>query len=333
MTDTPSNRRRPLRIDLHTHLAGVGTQGSGCWVSPHFQRRMTFRALRLLFRITDAQMRATVDQDWAARLAASVADSELDHAVALGFDGVYDADGRLDREHSQMVVPPGWVFHVCERYPELLPGPSVNPHRRDAIERLDECIARGATLIKWLPSAQRIDPAAPLIRPFLRRMADVALPLLVHAGTGENTFRMIAPELHGLERLVPALEMGVTVIVAHAAGRIHFAREPDAQPELRRMVRRYPHLWVDNSGLANPARFRHLVRLLDDPVLLPRTLHGSDFPVPPNPLLYPRQIGVRRATALQREHNLLQRDLELKRALGFPEASFTRASALLPNLL
>ena len=320
------------RIDVHVHLAGVGTQGSGCWTSERLQRRATFRGLRLLYGITDEQIRHTLDQDWAAMVAGLVAESELDYAVVLGFDGVYDRRGELDRERSQMMVPPRWVFEVCERYTNLLPGPSLNPNRADALERLEECIERGASLIKWLPSVQAIDPASRSLIPFYRRLAEIGIPLLVHAGTGEQTFRMVAPELGGLERLKLPLEMGVPIICAHTAAPVHYAREPDPFPELRSMLRRYPHLWVDNSGLANPARFLHLPRLIEDPLFRERMLHGSDFPVPCNAFYYARRLGVRRVRELERERNPLQRDLRIKQELGFPVESFTRAAGVLANL-
>lgn len=317
------------RIDVHVHLAGVGTQGSGCWISDGFRRHYTFRYLRHAYGISDAQLRTTVDQDWAAGIAARVLESGLDYAVVLGFDGVYDARGDFDPARSQMVVPPRWVFEVCQRYANLLPGPSINPLRRDALARLDECVERGAVLLKWLPSVQAFDPADPRVRPFLRRLAEAGLPLLVHAGTGERTFREVAPEYGALDRIVPALEAGVTVICAHAAARIHLSREPDTWPVLRALLRRYPNLWLDNSGLANPARFRHLPALADDAELAARTLHGSDFPVPIHAAYYARRLGVRRAREIDREPNAIRRDVLLKQALGFDEASCTRAASVL----
>lgn len=319
-----------LRIDLHAHLAGVGTQGSGCWISESFRRRIVFRYLRLRFGITAAQMAESVDQDWAARLAARVRESELDRAVALGFDGVYDAGGRLDEGRSQMVVPEGWVFEACRRHPELLPGPSINPLRRDALEALDESIRQGAVLIKWLPSAQGMDPADRRLAPFYRRLADHRVPLLVHAGGGENTFAEVAPELNDVELLLAPLEAGVTVICAHMGAPVTFHRRPDQTPRLRSMLERYPHLRVDNSGMANPSRFPSLARLADDPVFLERVLYGSDYPIPANAIYYLRRLGMRRVRELERVSNPLDRDIRIKRALGYPDDSLTRASALLP---
>jgi uncharacterized protein len=282
---------RAPRIDVHAHLAGIGAGGSGCRVSPRFRRSLVFRVLARLHG------GARDDGEWAERLAGHVRASELDHAVALGFDGVYDASGKLDEGRSQLVVPPGWVFEACARHPELLPGPSVSPLRRDALERLDECIERGAVLIKWLPSTQGMDPGSEANRPFYRRMADAGLPLLVHSGGSENTFAEVDPSLKSIERLRLPLEMGVPVIVAHLGAPVGFRRDPDEQPLLRALLGTYPHLWVDNSGMANPARAAALARGAGDEVLAGRTLHGSDFPVPCNAIWFARRIPPRRIPA------------------------------------
>jgi uncharacterized protein len=331
MNRSPAPPARP-RIDVHAHLAGVGTQGSGCWLSPGFRRRPTFVALRLLYGITDRHLRSTIDQDWAALLSSLVATSDLDLAVALGFDGVYDRRGRLDRDRSQMIVPPAWVFETCERYANLLPGPSINPYRRDALERLDEAIERGAVLIKWLPIAQGFDPRSPRVRPFIRRVADAGVPLLIHAGSGEVTFATVDPDVGDLDVMVPALEAGARVICAHAAAPIHHRREPDQRPLLRSLLERYDNLWVDNSGIANPSRFRHLPTFAADPLIRERTLHGSDFPVVSGAFYYLATLGAAEVLRIQRERNPVQREVLIKRRFGFGENSFTRAAAVLAHL-
>jgi predicted TIM-barrel fold metal-dependent hydrolase len=320
------------KIDVHVHLAGVGTGGSGCWISPVFARRPTFRLMRLRHGMTPRQLRESADADWAADVADRVRRSELDHAVALGFDGVYDRAGRLDEARSQMIVPVPWVFEACRRHPELLPGPSVNPHRRDALDRLEECVEGGAVLIKWLPATMGIDPADRSLAPFYRRLAETGIPILVHSGGSEGTFAQVDPDLKDLRRILVPLEMGVPMIVAHTAAPVTYARDPDQVPLLRRMLERFPHLWVDNSGISNPSRFPHLPRFARDAQLVERTLHGSDFPVPSNAFYYVRQLGGRQVAALERIRNRMQRDIELKRALGYPDAVLTRPATVLPNL-
>ena len=319
-----------MKIDLHAHLAGVGTQGSGCWISDSFRRRLVFRYLRFRFGITAAQMAESVDQDWAARLAERIRQSELDRAVALGFDGVYDASGRLDEQRSQMVVPAEWVVEACRRHPELLPGPSIHPLRRDAMEVLDRSIEGGAVLIKWLPSAQGMDPADPRTAPFYRRLAEAGLPLLVHAGGGENTFAEVAPELNDVELLRAPLEAGVTVVCAHMGAPVTFSRRPDQTPQVRALLERYPNLWVDNSGMANPSRFPSLARLATDPVFRERALYGSDYPIPANAFYYLRRLGARRVRELEAIANPLDKDVRIKRELGYPDATLTRAAGILP---
>jgi uncharacterized protein len=333
MTDRPASRRsRAPRFDVHIHLAGVGTQGSGCWISPSFRRRPTFLGLRFLFGIGKRELETSVDQDWAAMLSNVVHESALDYGVALGFDGVYDEHGRLDRGRSQMIVPPSWVYRVCDRYANLLPGPSINPYSGDAMERLEEAIERGAVLIKWLPIVQGFDPGSGRTRPFLRRLASSGIPLLVHAGTGEVTFATVDPSVGGLDSLLPALDLGVKVILAHTAARILYSKEEDNGTRVRELLRAYPNLWVDNSGLANPARFLHLPRFADDALVSGRTLHGSDFPVISDALFYPWRIPLRQIVRIERVGNGVQREVMIKRAVGFDEESFTRAGHVLANL-
>jgi predicted TIM-barrel fold metal-dependent hydrolase len=322
-----------VKVDVHAHLAGAGSGDSGCWLSPTFARRASFRALRWLFGVTDERLRTTADADWAALLARRVRESELDRAVALGFDGVYSlADGRPDEARSQMIVPPSWVFEVCRRHPELLPGPAVNPHRRDALERLEECVEGGAVLLKWLPATMGIDASHSSLAPFYRRLAETGLPLLVHAGGSERTFAEVDPRLGDLSLLLAPLRAGVTVIVAHAGAPVHLSGDADQRPLLRRWLHEFPRLWIDNSGMANPSRFRHLPQILDDPATAERTLYGSDFPVLTNAFWYPRRLGLASVARLERERNSLQRDVALKRALGFGDETLTRAARVLPTL-
>jgi len=324
--------RRRVKIDCHTHLAGVGTQGSGCWTSPKLAKRLAFRILRRMHGVTPKHLETSFDQDWAARLASGIRASEVDHAVALGFDGVYDARGELDEALSQMIVPPEWVFEACRRHPELLPAPSVNPHRRDALEVLEACIEGGAVMIKWLPATQRIDASDPAIAPFYARLAETGIPLLVHSGGSENTFAQVDARLKDLRLLERPLRAGVTVIVAHTAAPVTYAPDENQIPLLKQWLTEFPRLWVDNSGISNLSRFPHLPRFAVDEALTSRTLHGSDWPVPTNSLYYVRQLGRQRVMSLEREKNTLQRDIAIKRALGYPEEVLTRACDVLPNL-
>ena len=62
-----------------------------------------------------------------------------------------------------------------------------------------------------------------------------------------------------------------------------------------------------------------------------RVVHGSDLPIP----VVAFWLGVRgeiplsRARAIDKQRNPLERDVELKRTLGFPDTSFTLLAKLL----
>ena len=89
---------------------------------------------------------------------------------------------------------------------------------------------------------------------------------------------------------------------------------------------------MDNSKISNLSRFPHLPKFAKDAELVARTLHGSDWPVPTNSFYYVRQIGRQRMMSLEREKNTIQRDVSIKRALGYPDEVLTRACEVLPNL-
>jgi uncharacterized protein len=99
------------------------------------------------------------------------------------------------------------------------------------------------------------------------------------------------------------------------------------------MAEKYPNLYGDNSAFNIPTRrltSGHLDRCITGS-LAGRILHGSDAPVP---VLahgaYLRGHVSRRAFKLSRkEVNPLERDYLLKRAMGFPDESFTRAADVL----
>jgi predicted TIM-barrel fold metal-dependent hydrolase len=187
-------------------------------------------------------------------------------------------------------------------------------------------------LIKWLPATQRIDASDPALDPFYTRLAEAGIPILTHSGGSENTFAQVDARLKDLRLLERPLRAGVPVIVAHSAAPVTYARDEDQVPLLKRWLGEFPHLWVDNSGISNLSRFPHLPRFAKDPELTARTLHGSDWPVPTNAIYYVRELGRRRVLSLEREKNPIQRDIAIKRALGYPDEVLTRAATVLPNL-
>jgi uncharacterized protein len=323
--------RKP-KIDVHIHLAGTGCCNSGCWISQSFRRRYTFLILKAMLKIRDEDLKTTADVDWQRKVSDLVAGSVVDYGVVLGFDGVYDpATNDIDLSRSQMIIPHDWVFATCKKYTNLLPGPSINPFKKNALQELDECIQKGAVLIKWLPATQSIDVGSPDLKEFYRKMAAAKIPLLVHMG-GERTFKEVSPEFNNVLSMQVPLSMGVKVIAAHSATRIIGSKEKDQQSDLIQLMKEYPHLYVDNSGMCNPGRFAHVHKIPKNPLIESRTLYGSDWPVPSNAFYYLLKLGWREVSRLEKIPNLISRDFEIKSRFGYSAETLTRAADVLCNL-
>ena len=318
-------------IDTHMHLVGSGCYESGCWLHPKLKTRYTVRLLRWFHGVSEHQLNNELEMLWGRRVSELVGTSAVDYGVVLGLDGVVNTSGQIEKNSSQMIIPHQWVFEVCKTFPNLLPGPSINPHRVNALQHLAECIEQKAVLIKWLPSVQLIDPLASELSGFYSMLAQANIPLLIHCGD-ERTFHSNDPKLNEVQRLKQPLEAGVKVICAHTATKVLGTSEPDQLPLLRRFLGMYPNLWVDNSGLCNPSRYMHVPVLAKDQLITSRTLYGSDYPVPVNAFYFLPRMGLRKVAVLERFKNVIDRDIEIKRYFGYPEETLTRANDVLANL-
>jgi len=327
-----------MKIDLHVHIVGNGSGGSGCWYQPRGWTRLGQPLMLRSFHLDSSALRGNLDELYAHRLLSLVRESSLDAVVILAQDEPHDAEGRKLAGVGSFYVPNDHVLRLAREHPEFLAGISIHPARQDALEELEKCLDGGAALLKCLPNCQNIDWRDRRYTRFLERMAEAKLPLLAHTG-GEHTLPVVDKRLADPRVLTRALEIGVVCIAAHCAtGSGLFDR--DYFDVFVEMMGRFPNLYGDNSAFNVPngrLRGRHLERCLQEP-LAGRILHGSDAPVPVfGHEAYLRGYVSRRAfRASTRETNPLERDYQLKRAMGFPEESFTLASGLIrlptPNL-
>lgn len=318
---------------MHCHTAGVGAGDSGCFISPRLARSFKFGLYLKSFGVTRKQIAADGDQVIVGRIVSQLGSSRwVDRAVILALDGVVGPDGRMDTEATEMYVPDEYVADQVARSPHLLFGASVNPYRADALERLQRAADRQAVLVKWLPAIQGIDPGDPRLISFYEKLCELKLPLLTHTGT-EHSFTRASDELCDPDRLMLPLQIGVTVIAAHASvsGRYKGERGLD---RLARMMPRFPRLYADISALTMLDKVRRLQEVLRRPEFEGRLLYGTDYPLSNMPvlvspwyqsfLLRPRQI--REIESLE---NPWDRDVALKQALGVPTAVWTRAEDVL----
>jgi predicted TIM-barrel fold metal-dependent hydrolase len=316
-----------MRVDLHTHLIGLDAR-AGCYTSRRMRRGLTFHFLKFHLGLRGVRSDAAVGGAYAEILARWVRESgEIDRAVVYAMDGVYDASGALDLGRTHHMVGNDYLFSVCRAHPELLPGASVNPARRDALDELDRVAALGAVLVKLLPNSQLFDPGDRAHRGFFRRCAELRLPVVCHTGY-EHTLPAPCQAYGDPRRLVPALEEGATVIAAHA-GASGVLDEIEYFDDFLELCDRYDRLYGDTAALCTPTRRRYLLRLVEMPAVCARLVHGSDFPIPVVPWLLADEVTPPATLRFVREKNPLTRDVLMKRAVGLPEDILERGARLL----
>ncbi|WP_432821828.1 amidohydrolase family protein [Trichloromonas sp.] len=332
----PTRSQSPV-IDMHAHIAGIGAGGSNCYVSPDLRNNWRYDIYLKAFGLTQKDLEEHGDQlafeKASQRLAVS---QQVDGAVILALDGVVNQAGELDLERTEVYIPNDFVSRETAKYDNLFFGASINPYRKDALQRLEQVKADGAVLIKWLPAIQQIDPSDLRLTPFYSKLIELELPLLVHTGA-ERSFSRANDDLGDPMLLRLPLELGVTVIAAHVAT----TGKTDSESNFERLVGlfpEYPNLYADISSLTQLNKLWYLPKVLDHPEIHDRLLYGTDFPLGEtslfgvrlvSPWYFPFRLGWARLRHIARIENPWDRDLELKKALGFGPEIFTRPAKLL----
>jgi predicted TIM-barrel fold metal-dependent hydrolase len=315
-------------VDMHVHIVGNGSSSSGCWVRPRGLHRLLAAFMLHHNGLPQSALTGDLDQLYVEGLLKFLRSSSLGAAVILAHDDVYDESGRRIEGVGSLYVPNDNVLDLARRHPEFLPAVSIHPARPDAMEELDRCIAAGAVMMKLLPNSQNVDCSNRRYTRFWERLVEAGLPMLAHTG-GEHTVPIIQREWADPRVLERPLECGVTVIAAHVAGK-GGVFDRDYFDVFAAMTRRHPRLYGDLSALNIPFRSRHFRACLQEP-LVHRLLHGSDFPVPVmgHWAWMHGLLDWKTFRRLERVPNPLERDYQLKRAMGFPMETFTRIWQLL----
>jgi predicted TIM-barrel fold metal-dependent hydrolase len=310
-------------IDCHVHLAALPEGGNGCYISPKMLKSPLFRFLLWKHGLSPEKPqeanRKYVD-DLLTELRAS---RQVRRAVLLGMDGVYDHAGALARKETDFLISNDYVLQTARAHPqEFLPGVSINPQRRDAVEEVHRCADAGAALVKVLPNAQQFNPADPKYTAFYRALVERKLPFLSHVG---YEFSLIGKDqsVGDPGRLRLALDEGVTVIAAHACsyGLMLFER---FLPVLLTFAKQYPNFYADISALTLPNRFRMLLHLRRHTEVHDRLLFGTDYPLSVMHVATWGRVGLRTLARLVKTTNRFDRQALVCRSLHVNFSSFDR---------
>jgi predicted TIM-barrel fold metal-dependent hydrolase len=318
-----------IALDMHVHLIGTDFKSHGCRVPSSWRRNLVFMFLRKYMDIDSRLSDLELDEIILTHLADSVSSAtQIDGAVILANDGVYDEAGRLDERETQFMVSNDYVLEAASRYPFLYAGVSINPRRLDWRDEIEKAANGKAVLVKVIPNHHGIDWMDRRFLPFLRLLRDKSLPLLTHGGF-EHVLKSPKQHLGDPSLLKAALEEGVCVIMAHSAtsGIVHPFREYFGK--WVDMLSKYPNLWGDLSAFCTVARKNYLKYFIKDNFLMSRALQGSDWPVPISPFLFLGDIPFSKLRRIRRIRNFFDRESELKLAAGVPRKVFYNAAEVL----
>jgi len=217
-------------IDVHTHIVGIGTNGSGCAINYKMNSPIThplcwIKKKFFLAACGVTGSEADCDLKYAALLANLVENCTFAHSAPhgrcyiLAFDQFYDEQGVTDPARTGLHVPNEWVWQLAAAFPEqFVPVCSVHPYRKDAVQQLELWASRGARMVKWLPNSMGINPSHPLCQPFYHTMRRLGLILLTHTGVEHSVDAGFHDNMMGNPILLRApLDAGVRVIAAHCA--------------------------------------------------------------------------------------------------------------------
>ena len=319
-------------VDLHTHVAGLGLRGSGCFISERMLNSYKYYFYLHALGVSREELEREGDGVVVASLSKKVAASRfIDKAVVLALDGVVDENGALDKEATELYVPNEFLAREVKKYDNLFFGASINPYRKDALLRLVQAQQAGAVLIKWIPAIMNIDPADKRLKEFYQSLIELDMPLLSHAGA-EASFTQANNALGDPLRLEYPLSLGVKVIAAHIAttgkseGEDNFTR-------ILPLFEKYPNLYSDISSLTQINKLGYLKKSIQIPTLKNRLVYGSDWPLQFFPLVSPwyhfRNLRIADMRYLSSISNPFDRDVLLKKALGTPYEVFVQGEELL----
>ncbi len=329
-------------IDVHIHFGAPKDEESGCYWSDDFERMAAYYFLLIVTNSLFKKItRERVEKHLLKRIIKS---KKVDKSVLLALDQVYDENGQVQRNWTNLFVPNNFIVKLANQHERILLGASVHPYREDWENELDYCLENRAVLCKWIPSSQIIDPSDSKCIPFYRKLAKHQLPLLCHAGpeytipTQDKKYN----EFNNPKYLRIALDQGVTVILAHCALPYFGFLDVDYQDDLDEFYRLFEeveknswNLYADVSAVATPLRAPYMEKIINK-IPHERILFGSDYPLPASELSYTNSKNIFKWLKLIWQaiqiRNPLDKNYTVIKNMGFDDIIFTNAANLFAQI-
>lgn len=320
-------------IDIHIHVFGDWNKDGTCHMSSLLG--LGSHLAELGGFLADVPTSRDDDDIRDAILHEIQGSQHVNKGVLLAFDKPHDNAGTPMK--PILYTPNSWVAEICRKNPDLaLFGASVHPYNTDALKELQKAKDDGAVLVKWIPSSQNILPSHEKCRAFYQKLIEYGLPLLCHVGDehtiseagGDKSLRAYNhPEL-----LIPALEEGVTVIMAHCCLPIDEDDNDFSEAFMRMMLQAEDRGWrlfADVSALVGKWRRSFMAKQMALRLPHDRLVMGSDWPNAPNLDDDFRTKGNRREyDRIKTIDNVLDRNAEYLKFLGFSDTVMTNAEQI-----
>lgn len=330
-------------IDVHVHFGAPEDAESGCYWSKNFERMPAYYMLLL---ITNSLFRKASIQRVEKHILKKINGSKyVAKTVLLAMDEVYTESGEKKRDWTNLCVPNSYIVKLMQKQARILLGASVHPFRTDWRDELDYCLENNAVVCKWIPSSQMIDPSHTKIQPFYKKLADHNLPLLCHAGP-EYTIPTHDKEYNKYNNpkyLRQALDLGVTVIIAHCALPYFVFLDVDYQDDLDDFYKLFKEaennnwkLYADLSAVATPLRAPYIEKIFKK-IPHDRLLFGSDYPLPASELSFTKSKNICKWMKLLWQaiqiRNPLDKNFRLIKNMAFNEIIFSNPAELFSKIV
>ncbi|MHC4322078.1 MAG: amidohydrolase family protein [Planctomycetota bacterium] len=297
-------------VDYHTHIVGIGqnfkqfqltppccpefNQQFFSWKNP--KKRVKALVYLSAMQITDL---TNADVQYARRLLEMVKNFPYGKFCIFAMDAYHDETGKINCDRTDLYVPNDYVVKLA-RYlndeigkERFVPVISIHPLREHAVELLECYSNQGVKHVKWLPNAMNFDPAYYTSAPFLKKMAEKGMILLVHTGYEESLTVYDDHQKYGNPmRLRQALNLGVTVVMLHCGGATNkndvdypygSSSEEDQNfmlfKEMMQEEKYKGQLFGEIASLTIPGFQDILFDILKDENLHNRIVNGSDYPL------------------------------------------------------
>ena len=127
---------------MHVHMVGNGVAGSGGWLRLKGWHRWLAGFMLRQLGVPASALEGDLETIYAEHLRKLIRESSMDAVVLLAHERVHDPDGTPREDLGSMFVPNDVVLGLAKAHPEFLPGVSIHPARRDALDELERCLER-----------------------------------------------------------------------------------------------------------------------------------------------------------------------------------------------